>query len=146
MNTESLLERFDKFINSEEGQRSLKEFAEELNRKHERVVKAKTYLDSLSQEEFEQKLLSEIEKHDDNWRRKCYDKGYEPYPSNLLGMVFSVADLGDESTEYNEILDDFDAHFGAGTKIYRDYYFNWIFGQGTVLRIFNKNKEEIFRT
>ena len=64
MKPESLLERFQKFIESEEGQESLLRFAEKISEKSLRVSKAKKYLDSLSQEEFEKKLSAEIAKHD----------------------------------------------------------------------------------
>lgn len=137
-------EKFKQFLDSEEGQKSLDLFAQKLDGKRKRVERANEYLQRLKKPAFDELVLKELAKHDEEWRDRCWAKGCEPYPSNLLSLLFSVAEAFGKP--FKGILDEFDQSFGGGTVSYRGYYFNWIHGQGTVLRIFNSNREEIFTT
>jgi len=138
------LEKLKDWFDSEEGQKSIELFGKKLEAKHQRYVRANEYLQKLKKPQFDALLLKEISKHDEAWRDRCYDKGYEPYPSNLLSLLFHVAE--EFGKTHKGVLDEFDQSFGGGTRTYRGFYFNWIHGQGTVLRIFNSNREEIFTT
>jgi hypothetical protein len=138
------LNKLRAFLDSEEGQKSLEAFAQRENEKEKRYTKANQYIQSLKSKDFEDLLKKEIAKHDEAWRDRCWKAGYEPYPSNLLELLFSVAERFGKPVK--QILDEFDREFGGGTFRYRGFYFNWIHGQGTVLRIFDSDKEEIFTT
>ena len=137
-----MLEKMRAFMNSPEGKASAERMRAKMQRESDRKQRAFEYIESLSREEFEAKLAKEIARHDDDYERRCYAKGYMPHPRNLMYFVFSSAELG--GRPYNKQLDSFDANFGGGTIKYRSHYFKWIFGQGTVLRIFNPKKECIF--
>lgn len=145
--SDSMLERMQAFLNSPEGEKSLREFAAKIERE---AVQAKKWGDYLSTLTYEQRLelFQRVDaKHDERWRELCYSRGYEPYPWNIVHPVFKAAELYGEDYDYDKEgpLDSFDEHFGAFTKLYLGFYFNWIFGQGTVLRVFDKDKQEIFR-
>ena len=113
-------------------------------------IDAKKANDILEKLTYEQRLdlFKRISaKHDERWVSLCYSRGYEPYPWNIVYPLFKAADQFGTEYDYNEgALDDFDRHFGAYTKVYLGFYFNTIHGQGTVIRIFDKDKEEIFRS
>jgi len=137
-----MLERLKSFLDSPEGIAAVERMTEKMRVEDARKQKAFEYIESLSNKELKSKLMREIAKHDDAYENKCYARGYMPHPSNLMYFVFDAAQIGGKP--YKKILDDFDEAFGGGTIKYRGYYFNWIFGQGTVLRIFNNKKECIF--
>ena len=137
-----MLEQMRAFMESPEGKASMERMKAKMQMEEDRKRKAFDYIESLPREEFETKLAKEIARHDDAYERRCYAKGYMPHPRNLMYFVFNAAEIGGRS--YNKQLDAFDSSFGGGTIKYRGHYFNWIFGQGTVLRIFNPKKECIF--
>lgn len=136
--------KFSEWLDSEEGQKSVELFGKKLEAKHQRYERANAYLQRLKKPQFDALLLKEIAKHDEAWKDRCYANGYEPYPSNLLSLLFNVVE--EFGKPHKGVLDEFDQSFGGGTRTYRGFYFNWIHGQGTVLRIFNSNREEIFTT
>jgi hypothetical protein len=138
------LEKLKQFLDSEEGQKSMELFGKKLEAEHQRYTRANEYLQKLKKPDFDALLLKEISKHDEAWRDRCWKAGCEPYPSNLMELMFRVAE--EFGKTHKGILDEFDQSFGGGTCTYRGFYFNWIHGQGTVLRIFNSNREEIFTT
>jgi hypothetical protein len=136
------LQKIKEFHESPEGKKALQEFAEKIAREHKRKEKAKDYLLSLSKYKFD-KLVSRLMVQNGEERRdKCYKEGCEPYPTNLMYLLFEAASIGGK--EYTKTLDRGDEIFGGGTVKFRGYYFNWIHGQGTITRIFNNKKEEIF--
>jgi hypothetical protein len=137
-----MLERLKAFMDSPEGIASMERMAEKMRREDERKRRAFEYIDKLSNKDLKIKLTKEIDRHDEAYKDRCYARGYMPHPRNLMYFVFDAAQIGGKP--YKKILDDFDEAFGGGTIKYRGYYFNWIFGQGTVLRIFNSKKECIF--
>ena len=137
-----MLEKMEAFMETPEGKASLGRMRDKMKREAGRKQRAFEYIESLSRAEFESKLAKEIARHDDDYEGRCYAKGYMPHPRNLMYFVFNAAEIG--GRPYNKQLDTFDASFGGGSIKYRGHYFNWIFGQGTVLRIFNPKKECIF--
>lgn len=142
MEANNILQNLKNFLDSEEGKKSMDAFRAKMRRQEGIVGKAASYIDSLEQSDFESKLKRQIEKHDSDYEDKCYKKGYMPHANNVISLLFEAAEIRGE--QYPEILDEFDASFGASTIVYKEHYFNWIHGQGTVLRIFNQNGECIF--
>jgi hypothetical protein len=138
------LDKLKAFMDSPEGEAWEAKYAAEIKFTEDRKIRAEAYLSSLTQEKFESILTSEIEKHGEEWKDKCYSKGCMPYPSNIMQIIFDVA--SDYGFQHEGYLDTFDENFGGGTSVYRNYYFNWINGQGTVQRIFNKYREQLFST
>lgn len=137
-----MLEEMRAFMKTPEGKASMERMKAKIQREGERKRRAFEYINNLTREEFELKLAKEIARHDRAYEDRCYAKGHMPHPRNLMYFVFNAAEIG--GRPYNKQLDEFDVNFGGGTIKYRGHYFNWIFGQGTVLRIFNPKKECIF--
>lgn len=93
-------------------------------------------------ESFEKVLIRILEKHDDRWTDVCYSKNVQPHPWEILYAICSIVE--DEGIE-TKPLDGLTENFKSTLLEYRGYTFAWTNGQGTVLSIYNKNKELIFR-
>jgi hypothetical protein len=141
----SLAQRLEELLESEEGKKLIRQSAERIMRKDSRAIKADGIFSQLDYEK-KLELIERIEKkHDQRWEDLCQEKGFQPYPWEIVHVLFRAAEIF--GTHYEgEPLDSFDTHFGAYTKQYGDLYFNWIYGQGTVIRIFDRDKREIFRS
>jgi hypothetical protein len=93
-------------------------------------------------ESFERVLIRILEKHDERWTDICYAKSVQPHPWEILYALCNIVE--DEGTEV-EPLDGLTENFPSTLLEYRGYTFAWTNGQGTVLSIYNKEKELIFR-
>lgn len=110
-----------------------KDFVYKLTIQQDRVKKFKEYLEDKNKEDVI-KIINKEKKRIDIKLNNNPDL-YFAEPTNILNLLFDVAK--EFGNNYNEYLDDFDNEFGAGRIKYKDLIFNWINGQGTVLRIFN---------
>jgi hypothetical protein len=138
-----LNEKLMEFLESEAGQESLKDFARNLERQDRAAAKVDSFLQTLDYEARLTLLKKASSKHTERWNDTCYANGFEPYPWQIINVTFRAAEIF--GTLYEDgALDKFDESFGAFTKEYLGFYFNWIYGQGTVLRIFDKDKQEVF--
>jgi hypothetical protein len=88
-------------------------------------------------------LIKVIEKHDDRWTDLCYKNGYEPYPWNILYSICNIVEA--EGTEVGPV-DGLTENFPSSLFQYRGWIFAWTHGQGTVLSIYDKEKELIYRS
>jgi hypothetical protein len=136
------LDKLKAFFESEEGLKSLEVFADKMKAERRRIDRANEYIQRMKKPIFDERLKEEIAKHNDEWTDRCYSKGVMPYPTNLIELLFDAAQT--YGKPFKGVLDDFDSDWCGSSVKYRGYYFNWINGQGTVIRIFNENKEEIF--
>ena len=112
------------------------EYIELLTKKQEiKELRYKRFKKWLNKNKFESLLQRLLSEHDDNYCDKCYDKGVEPHPNNklnfLIGYVFDNAP--------DIFVKELDNDFPNQTKEFRDYYFRLVFGQGTMVEIYNKN-------
>lgn len=137
--------KMKEFYESEEGEKFFQDMANKIEKQSIQTAKADKILSAIDYDARYNLIKRIADKHDDRWIDLCYKNGYQPYPWNIVYPLFQAAEQFGTNFEEGP-LDDFDAHFGAYTFIYNGFYFNWIHGQGTVLRIFDKNKEEIFRS
>lgn len=143
MNLENLQKTLDSWLESPEGKESLKNLHRELEFKNNRLEKAHNIIQERGQSFIDELIIRESNKYTEEYIDKCYDKGCEPHPTNITEMLFRIVDAFHDS-KYVGTLDDFDDSFGAYTLNYMGYQFNWIYGQGTVQRIF-KDGEELLR-
>ena len=133
------------YMSSEEGLQNFEEYFKKKIMKS--IILSKKIHETLSKKKKKDRetlIKRLIDKHDERWEELCYSKNCQPYPWNLMNYLFVAAQNHGEPHE--EKLDDFDRHFGTYTSKYFGYYFNWIQGQGAVLRIFDKKGVEIFRS
>jgi hypothetical protein len=88
----------------------------------------------LENNDFDDLLYKIIIKHGDEYHEKCYLNGCEAYPNNLLEFILRYVDKYGKVVEPKELKSDY-----AGNIIeFKDYYFQKIYGQGTVHCIYNK--------
>lgn len=135
------LQKIKEFHESPEGKKALRGFAEKIEREERRKEKAKDYVLSLSKYKFDKLVSRLIAENGEERRDKCWKERCEPYPTNLMYLLFDAAQIGGK--EYQKPLDRGDEIFGGRTVKFRGYYFNWIYGQGVIQRIFNSKKQEI---
>lgn len=136
----SMIENLKEFLDSPEGKESLQKWADKIRRNDDRLEKAHNIIKERGCDFFDSLISREINKYTEEYRNKCYERGYEPYPTRITGTIFAAAGRYYDSI-HEEALDEFDSHFGGGTVNYMGYQFNWIHGQGTVLRIFKDGEE-----
>lgn len=135
-----MLDNFRKYLDSPEGQRSLEEFAAELNAKDERdernMMRVIKYISNLSDEQLHKALLNFF-----RWETEFEEKYYKKY-IQTCSMLFDAV-----LNTWNKIGDevDFDEDFFAGGASYRGYIFKTYCGQGCFTKVIHKN-ENIFQT
>lgn len=117
-----------------------KEFASKLDTEYKRAQKLKHYLDERDFDEFIGRIIRE---HNDNYCDKCYKKGYEPYPNNKFNLLLKLVEI--EGEEITEIDFKNDCVFPNLIIKYKNYYFQWIWGQGCIIRIYDENHERILQ-
>jgi len=93
-------------------------------------------------ESFERVLIKILEKHDDRWSNVCNAKNVQPHPWEIL---YGICSIVEEEGEPVDPLDGLTESFPTTLLKYRGYTFAWTNGQGTVLSIYNKENELIFR-
>lgn len=135
-----MLKKLKAYLESEEGKKSTDEYfkkiaLEEKIRKR-RLSKLKNYLETNSFDDLMDRMLKE---NGEEWVDKCYSKGYEPYPTNLLSLIIDL--IMEREQEESYILEDM--VFLSGEWIYNGYAVQLFCGQGCFYRILklNNNKE-----
>ena len=93
-------------------------------------------------ESFEKTLIRILEKHDERWNDVCHAKNVQPHPWEIL---YAICNIVEDEGENTEPLDDFTKNWQSTLLKYRGYTFAWTNGQGTVMSIYNKDNELIFR-
>jgi hypothetical protein len=116
-------------------------FKEEDAKKNINVGRMKKFFSD--EESFSNLIIKIIQKHDDRWTDLCYKNGCEPYPWNILYAICNIVE--DEGTEVGPV-DGLTENFPSSLFEYRGWIFAWTHGQGTVLSIYNKGKELIYRS
>lgn len=127
------------FINSEEGEKYMEEFALSLKRKQDRKENNIKRIKKMYNDEKTFNILVEsiINKHNDEYVDKCYKNGYMPHPMNIL---YSLFDLSEIEGDKIEPFDDFTINFSSSVF----EFFNWQFaithGQGSVCSVYYNKK------
>ena len=118
------------------------DYSAKMEKKYNNMNRVKTMFDK-DQTKFDTLIHKIIDKNGDRWTEVCLQNGCEPYPSNLLYVLFDLSDL--EGEDYKEPFDEFTKVFTTYTKKYMGYYFAITHGQGSVCSIYDSNKELIYR-
>jgi hypothetical protein len=133
-----LTEETDLFFKSERGV----EFIENLTKKREIQLKWYECFDNwLKQNDFDNLLLKVILKHDDEYRERCYNKGIEPYPNNILELIFDY--VVEHCEPLKKVHKAIQSNFYNHVFKFKGYYFQIIMGQGTVYCIWNVDDKEL---
>lgn len=134
MKLEDVEQQIDEWCNSKE----CDEYFEYINRKFDikekRYKKFEKYLKKVSFKKLMKRLISE---HNLAYDEKCILKGRDPYPNNKLYFVFDYVFDNSESVYANGSH----SFFPNDMKKFKGFYFQIMYGQGSIHRVFNKNKE-----
>jgi len=131
-----MLEKLKAHLESPEGKASMEKYFGNLA-KQEMIKEGRfeKFTEWLKDNDFDQLLYRLVLEHDDEYREKCYHKGYEPYMNNKLSFVFDYAVENGEEVKVKEL----DCPFSNVISEYRGYYFQIIWGQRSVTQIHNKD-------
>jgi len=108
--------------------------------KYKRIEKLRIYLKN---NDFDSVIGRIIREHDEDYRDKCYKKGYQPNPNNKYYLLLSLVEI--EGDEIKEIDFKDDCVFPNAIIKFKNYYFQWIWGQGVINRIYDERHELIFQ-
>jgi hypothetical protein len=119
------------FVNSDEG----KAYFEKDRKKDElQKLRYQRFEKWLETNDFDKLLYKQILIHNDDYCTKCYHNGYEPMPNNVLSFIIDYISHNYESI----IVNDLDCDFSNDIWFFKGYYFQQIYGQGVITKIFNK--------
>lgn len=121
----------DDWAKSKKGEKYFDELNKSLEIRNERHKKFEKYLET---HDFDNLMYRLINEHNDDYIDKCYHQGYEPYPNNKLTFVIGYVTIYGKPVKIREI----DSDFPNNIWLFKGYYFQHIYGQGTLLRIYNK--------
>jgi hypothetical protein len=74
-----------------------------------------------------------ILEHGEEWREKCYHKGYEPYPNNKLSFLIDFVCHNYDTISVSQL----ENMFHTEIWFFKGYYFRLMYGQGTVFDLYN---------
>ena len=137
----SIFDEWNELLKNPEFMESMKNFIVEKDKARERNMDRIRKFFS-NDESFEKTLIRILEKHDERWTDVCYARGVQPHPWEIL---YAICNIVDDEGEKVDPLDDFTKNWQSTLLKYRGYTFAWTNGQGTVLSIYNKEGELIFR-
>ena len=131
MKLENVKEKIDSYFESE----TWKTFVDEMTISYE-ILKGrqKRFEEWLETNDFDKLMYRLILEHNDEYIENCYHNGDEPYPNNKLWFVFCYAMKYGRYVKVKKI--------GTGLDNiweFKNYYFQMIFGQGTLIRLYNKD-------
>jgi len=115
-------------------------YFENLRKKQEiRELRFKKFEQDLTITKFDNILQRIINKHDKNYKNKCYNKGCEPCPNNLLEFIFDFVKYKNDNIPTNN--PQIDLEFSNIIYEYDKYYFQIVYGQGSFIRIYQHYPE-----
>lgn len=130
------------WLNSDEGRAKAEEFAKELAEK--RKIKKKRFdrFEAwLEKNDFDSLIYRLIHEHDDDYFDKCYHQGFEPFPNNKLQFVFDY--VFERGSKPKKIPKKLECDFANAVVEFKGYYFQIIWGQGAIERIWNKEDKKL---
>jgi hypothetical protein len=87
----------------------------------------------LENNDFEALMYRLILEHSEEWREKCYHKGYEPYPNNKLSFLIDFVCHNYDTISVSQL----ENMFHTEIWFFKGYYFRLMYGQGTVFDLYN---------
>lgn len=136
MNLENFKKDIDLWLNSSEGKVY---FENELKKTEIRIMRYNKFNEWLKTNNFDNLLYRLIVKHDDDYIKKCHENGFEAYPNNVLQFIFDYAFVYGKKINKSILKKKkLDCDFPYDIKEFEGYYFQIIYGQGTINRIYNK--------
>jgi len=109
------------------------------NIEHKRIQKLRLYL---NENNFDDLIGRIIREHDEKYCDKCYQSGCEPQPNNKFELLLKLVEV--EGEKIDKIVFK-DTTFSNQIFKYKNYYFQNIFGQGVINKIYDDRYELIFQ-
>lgn len=132
----SMVEKLREHLASPEGKASMEKYFGNLAKQEEiKAGRFEKFDKWLEDNDFDKLLYRLILEHDDEYIDKCYHNGYEPFMNNKLQFVFDYAIDRGKEVKVKELKCD----FPQAISEFRGYYFEIIWGQGSVTAIYNKD-------
>jgi hypothetical protein len=132
------IEKLKAYLESPEGKEATKKYFGNLAKKDAIMKSRFEKFDMwLEDNDFDMLLYRLILEHDDDYREKCYHKGYEPFMTNKLQFVFDY--VCDRGTQLKKIPKELRCPFAQAVWEFRGYYFEIVWGQGSFTAIYNKD-------
>lgn len=132
-----------KWLKSDEAKVAAKEFVEDLAFK-EKIQQGRydRFEKWLETNDFDKLIYKLILEHNDEYRERCYENGYEPKPNNKMDFIFSYVS---ERAGKRVHIKEFESDFPNAVWEFNGYYFEIVWGQGCIQVIYNKeDKKRIF--
>ncbi|MFW6219951.1 MAG: hypothetical protein ACOC33_03850 [bacterium] len=130
---QQLKDNLDWLENTEEGKNYRKKYVEKQKIKEQRYDKFEKWLET---NDFDKLLYRLILEHDENYIEKCYNNGFEPYLNNKLSFVFEyVIHKAGKQVTIKKLND---SDFPNIVWEFNGYYFQVIWGQGSINLIYTK--------
>ena len=133
---DKLLDKLEKSFESQENLKGLSEYFKRIV--EQEAIKEKRFQkfdEWILNNDFDTLLYRLILEHDEDYREKCYHNGYEPFMNNKLSFVFEHAMKRGKRVRPKELACDFPSIVSE----FKGFYFETVFGQGSVNSIYNKN-------
>lgn len=134
--SKTMFENFIKFIDSPEGKIDIENYFNKINGMYEIQKKRyKRFEEWIETNDFDRLMYRLILEHDADYIDKCQYNGYMPFPNNKLDFVVNYVFHEFETIKVGQL----DCDFPNEIRCFKGYYFQHIYGQGTILRIYNKD-------
>lgn len=132
--SETMLERLKEHLSDKEFLDSSTEFfSKKMKLREIRYDQLENYINVNN---FDTLILRLMNEHNSDYREECYSNGFEPYPNNKLELLLEYVSLHGDNLDH---LPKIDCEFPNDIFEFRGYYFQHIYGQGTITRIYNKD-------
>lgn len=134
-----MLNKLEEFLDSEKGNNFINKIISKNELKNNRLVKLENYIENNDFDVLMNRMLND---NDETWKNKCYSKGFEPYPTNILSLIIELITNKEETTlNISERSD-----FLCGEWEYKGYGLQLFCGQGCFYRLYKNidNNWEFF--
>jgi len=119
------------WADSEEGRAYFNKFWKKVEIKRGRFLR---FTEWLKHNDFDKFMYKLILKHNEEYREKCWHSGVEAHPNNVLSFLISYVVDNSEPVKVPEL----DNGFANNIWLFKGYYFQMTYGQGTVTDIYNQ--------
>jgi len=137
------IEDFKNWIEREDVKEAMESFANREAIRDEilkgRLAKVSAYL---KENDFDKIIERICDEHNEEYRAKCYSKGYEPYPNHKFELLYDYIRLNYAHVDNLLIPQD----FLSESYFYKGYWFTTYCGQGCFYRIYDHKIKIILQT
>lgn len=133
------LEAVTAYLESPEGKAAMDKYFDKLVKRKTIAGLRMFKINELSDADFEKLMKYVIKNNGEEWTKKCYSRGCQPYPTNILSLLFETASFFGKPDEEDSEID-----FPSDTYHYRGYSFFSMYGQGVHQRVYHGDEAVIW--